>query len=481
MANSTAFVSNRLLQFAVCFLLFVSPAVGEIDLKNTTPHTIRITDKNGQPIPNAKVWVSKWGDKSGSDVHVALTPDPPTTNEKGELEIEVPAGAVSVRITAEAKGFSKSGGQFSLSGIPELALERGTVISVRAIREDGTPEPDGFVLLQDRRIRGSQEFKNHPEQPGHFLSPTVSPDRRWLRVLRLSEEGTMFSPLIDTQKPAEVDLDGTIIAKLAPGIRLEGKLDANVPRPIKAGVVELYISERENHQIGRGWTWQETATVNPDGTFVFASLPSGGHAQMVALVEGYQSSRPTIEELKAYLAKHGLEDGDLTKKMAERHDAFWPHLLSLPKDEAKVSVTLPCQPTGSVELKIIDPAGKPIEGAVVKVNPNGYFLGGELLIPGHEFSTKWNADPDWYQSWTKSNAREWAQSVFTCTTGHDGLARIRNLANDDSISFDVQAEGCIMPINPARPSSRYFTVQTAVGKTQQRTLTMEPITEQSER
>ncbi len=482
MVNPMAFVSNRWLTLAVfLFSLFASIAAGEIDRKNTTPQTIRITDKNGQPIPNAKVWVSQWGDKAGKNHYVALASDPPTTNEKGELEIDAPSGAISVRISAEAKGFSKNDGVFSLSGVPELALEHGTVIRLRAINEDGAPAPDAFVLLQDCRMMGSQEFKKVPEQPGYFVSPTVSPDRRWLRVFRLSDEGTMISPLIDTQKPADVAPDGTIIAKLAPGIRLEGKLDESVPRPIKAGVVELCISERENHQIGRGWKWEETATVKPDGTFVFESLPPGGHAQMVAFVEGYQSSRPTVDELKAYLAKHGLEDDDLTKTMVKRHDAFWPHLLPLPKGQAKVSVTLPCQPTGAVDLKIIDAAGTPIAGAVVKVNPNGYFLGGESFIPGTQFSTKSHADPGWYPKWAKSKNREWAENIFTFTTDENGLARVRNLPNDDRISLKVKATGYVMPIHPARPLSRHFTVQTVVGKTLQRTLTMEPITERSER
>ncbi|MCA9007556.1 MAG: hypothetical protein KDA70_19950, partial [Planctomycetaceae bacterium] len=336
--------------------------------------------------------------------------------------------------------------------------------------------PDAFPLLEDTHIIG-REFKQDDQRLGLFTSPVVELDRRWMRVVARNEEGpVLFSHLIDVTKPERVEEDGTIVAILEPGIRLEGRLDDSVPRPIKHGCVELYINEGADHKIGGGWTWQQTANVKEDGTFEFDSLPTGGQAQLFALVDGYQSTRPTIQSLKDYLKRHNAGPESVLENAIRRHDAFWPHLFPLTKGLYKTEVELPCTPTTSLDVKVVDPLGQPIEGAEVKFNPNGLFFGGELFIPATESLTIENFIDRSHKEENKQHY-QWAQETFLgVKSDQQGIARIRNLSADDRESYMVSADGYQMPIYPNSSEdapSRYALVDLSGGKTLRRTITME--------
>ncbi len=303
-----------------------------------------------------------------------------------------------------------------------------------------------------------------------------------MRVVDRSGNGPLrFSDLIDITQPSEVQPDGTIVAVLKPGIRLQGRLDASVPRPITAGCVELYINEGEGHRVqsGDNWTWEDTAIVNEDGTFVFESLPQGGHAQLAALVDGFQSTKPSPEALRAYLQEHDAGELSLVDPAVERGDAFWPHLVSLASDQDSVEVELPCMPTASLDVLVVNPLGRPIVGASVHFNPNGYFLGGELFIPATQGFTsgallRRRGQDQWKRLY------EWAGVSFLRTkTDESGIARVRNLPAGERESYRVEAEGYVMPAHPtSTPSTpesamRYATAELVGGQIIRRTVTLE--------
>lgn len=453
------------------------PNVADINLKQTTPKTVRVVDEKDQPIEGAKVSVFSWEDNDGDSLYL-LVSDPPETNGIGEVTIQVPAGAVRAHISAVAPGYAKAGTQYSLSGSPTLQLKPGRILHVKAVDTKGGILPDAYPLLEDSHIHG-REFKQDKDRNGYFTSPVVKPERRWMRVVDGSREGpVLFSDLIDVSNPEKVEQDGTIVATLRPGIRLEGRLDDSVPRPVKYGCVELYIKEGEDHQIGDGWTWQDTAIVKEDGTFEFDSLPTGGHVQLFALVDGYQSIRPSAELLKNYLITHQAGDVSLMDSPIERQDSFWPHLFPLTQGLYKVDVVLPCTPTTSLDVSVVDPLGQPIDGAKVKFSPNGYFIGGELFIPTIEVwsmaSVIRHKDTDQLRQ-----LREWSTATFLgVRSDAKGVARVRNLPADGRDSYRVSADGYEMPLHPTSDLAegmRYAVVEMAGGKTLRRTITMEKL------
>lgn len=451
------------------------PGKPDINLKQTTPKTVTVVNDKDEPIAGAKVRVGWWEDNEG-DMLGKITINPPVTNEKGEVTIQVPEGAARAQISAEAEGYAKAGTQYSLSGNPKLILQPGRIIRVKAIDAKGNRLPDAYPLLEDSNILG-REFKQDKQRLGYFTSPVVELDRRWMRVVARNEKGpVLFSHLIDITNPERVEEDGTIVAILEPGIRLEGRLDNSVPRPIKHGCVELYINEGQDHQIGGGWTWQQTATVKEDGTFEFDSLPTGGQVQLFALVDGYQSTRPTVQALKDYLKAHDAGPESILENAIRRHDAFWPHLFPLTKGLYKTEVELPCTPTTSLDVKVVNPLGQPIEGAEVKFNPNGLFFGGELFIPATP-SLEMSNQIIRYNKEEVKQRYQWGTDTFLgVKTDAQGIARVRNLPADDRESYQVSADGYQMPIYPNSFEDgprRYALIDLSSGKTLRRTITME--------
>lgn len=460
------------------------PGVADIDTSQTRPKTVRVVDEQDQPIAGATVRVGWWED-ADDDMLGRIDPDPPVTNDAGEATISVPLGAVRAQISAAAQGYVDAGGQYSLSGQPTLTLRPGRVVRVHAVTPEGQPLPEAVPMLEDSRV-WPREFKPIADRPGYFESPIVGLERRWMRVVDGSSDGPLkFSELIDVSNPRSID-DGSIVAVLRPGIRLEGRLDDSVPRPIKTGFVELYIRESEGHRIphrdkddnllrASGWSWQDTARIEEDGTFQFESLPAGGHVQLFALVDGYQSAKPSANALRAYLEAHNAGDVALVDRAAERNDAFWPHLFPLPAGQQSVQVELPCTPTSSLDVSVVDPLGRPIEGAHVRFNPNGYFLGGELFIPctGRFMEASRVRPPSQEIS---AAMREFAHSTFLdVTSGPDGVAHVRNLPGDGLQSYRVEAQGFVMPIHPTSTDrdARYTLVELAGGKTVRQTVTLE--------
>lgn len=459
------------------------PGKADINLNQTTPKTVTVVNDQGYPVAGATVRVGWWEDNEG-DLAIVISPKPPVTNQQGEVTIQVPAGAARAQISAEAEGYAKAGTQYSLNGNPQLVLQQGRIIRVKALDTKGNLLRNAYPLLDHSRILG-REFKQDKRRLGYFTSPVVKLDRRWLRVVDGNGEGpVLFSHLIDVTNPERVEEDGTIVAILEPGIRLEGRLDDSVPRPIKNGCVELYINEGQNHQIGGGWTWEQTADVKEDGTFVFDSLPTGGHAQLFALVDGFQSTRPSPQDLKNYLKLHNAGPESLLENAVHRRDAFWPHLFPLTPGPYKTEVELPCTPTTSLDVKVVDPIGQPIEGAMVKFNPNGYFLGGELFVPT-TVSLEMSNQIIRHDNKKVQQRYQWGHDTFLgVKTDTEGIARVRNLPADVRESYKVTADGYQMPVYPTssiEDPMRYALVDLQGGQTLRRTITMEKYVPSSSR
>ena len=465
------------------------PNRADIDLSKTHPKTVRVVDEDQQPIAGATVRVSWWHDKDGNSIGIGYMPDDlgPSTNEAGEVTIQVPQGATRGYISAQADGYANAGEQIWLGGEPTIQLQKGRIVRVMAVDVAGASLPQALPLLEKSR-RWPREFEAVADRPGLFVSPVVEPERRWMRVVAANGDGPiLFSDLIDVNAPNKTEEDGTIVATLRPGIRLEGRLDDSVPRPVSNGCVELYINEGENHRIepGTAWTWQDTAEVAEDGTFQFGSLPSGGHVQLVALVDGFQSVKPAPEALRDYLEKHNAGETALVDRAVKRNDDFWPHLFPLPAGKESLEVELPCIATSSVDVTVIDPQGQPIDGAKVSFNPNGFFLGGELFIPGAELFTEARRLKSANLT-TVPPLHAWAIASFLgVETGADGIAHVRNLPADERESYQVTADGFVMPVDPASVddefASRYALVELQGGKTLHRTITMERFIARSSR
>ena len=456
---------------------------------------VTVVDEKNRPVAGATV---RFQFENPTE-NRAFVLDAVTTDDLGEARVEIPESSERVFISVTADGFGESRSNESASGKSTITLKRGRVVRVRAVDADGRVLKDAVPLLADSRVWG-REFKLQAD--GVYQSPPVALTRKLLRVACAQEQGPMlFSELIDvsTAKPGR---DGVYELTLRPGVRLEGRLDDSVPRPIGEGYVELAIVEGEQGKLSvDGWNWSDFTPVRADGSFTFESLPGGGHAQLHVLVDGYISKNPRLEELLEYVRKHELANesqiGDVSKYV--EHRAMWPRFV--PLDQPQATVAVPCEPTAACDFRLLDPSGKPVADVAVRFNPNGVFLYGGLFIPGTESSQALLVDGlrrgklTWPfgavedgspHSQEAQRRNQWAtRSFMSAKSDAEGRVRVRNLPGGVRESFQVSAQGFVLPVSPllddedlarrnaADDNDRYGLVELVSGETIAKTIYLE--------
>jgi hypothetical protein len=162
---------------------------------------------------------------------------------------------------------------------------------------------------------------------------------------------------------AEGDDATEMIAKVSAGARVEGQLDATVPRPVRNGRVFARVcvpgdamSERpEFSQL----TWEDWADIRADGSFEFASLPPMADLELLAYCDGYVSRPVEAEKFLAAATRYGPEP-----EMREGNS--YPQLFRLGRDT--MNPVLLMEPAASCILTFVDQAGHPVSGVRVRAS-----------------------------------------------------------------------------------------------------------------
>lgn len=195
-------------------------------------------------------------------------------------------------------------------------------------------------------------------------------------VIRLEEERpTHFGP-VET-----VEIDGSEdpvnrTVELLPAVRVRGRLDDSVPRPVKNGRVKV-----ETINAGLSWdeiNWFSWAEVNEDGTFVIEEWPANQPIQLIALCDGF-------------IAKSG-EKPAMVKPERAVEGRLRPQVFMKP-GEAELVVEM--TPLIACNIQVVNGFGKPVQGADIVSAPNvSWWNGGsqiygwplvsstQLLLPG---------------------------------------------------------------------------------------------------
>ena len=308
--------------------------------------------------------------------------DSAPANDRGKIKIKLPAGTKAFRLAVKADKYVTFRDRIEVAEKVEVQMKSGRVIKVRATNEKNKLLPDAFPIVDSGL--GSRTFAKQAD--GTHVSPMLSPDRRWMWVVDGSDpdEPILFSDLIDLQDDMVVDEDGLVQPQLKIGTRLEGVLGDEVPRPIKNGYVHVFVGDGENHRIGK-LKWKEHAKIQPDGSFVFESLPRATHAQIFAICDGWQSKSPTNDSIEAYCKKYDAANPKWIAAALDR-DESKPQIYHLDSSNSPVQITVPCRQSTALDVRVVDPTGNPIVGAKVSMSPNLAFIG-KLVIPGCGWST----------------------------------------------------------------------------------------------
>ena len=290
-----------------------------------------------------------------------------------------------------AKGFNKLSTE-ELYGTSTITLKRGNIVRVRPVDEKKQLLEDAVPLLAGTNTWG-REFTFNKKQR-IYESPAVEANRKMLRVACSQADGPfLFSDLIDiaTTKPAD---DGVFEVTLKPGVRLEGRLDDSVPRPITEGYAVVTIVEGEDGTMAKGkhLDWQDFAPVHPDGTFTFESLPGGGHAQIHVMVDGFLSKNWSPAEIVDYMRRFKLADEKYLKETLGWIDGYdiRPQFIALDRPTAEAKIA--CEPAAAGDFLLLDPGMKPVSGASVYCNPNVVFAADSCQLPGYQLWTSLMVD-----------------------------------------------------------------------------------------
>ena len=235
------------------------------------------------------------------------------------------------------------------------------------------------LLCYDARVGGEDWV---PVRDGR-LSCNRIPLGRHIVVLRHERDGIPFS-----SEGAEFELvesdQKELHLQLLPPRTLRGTLDPRVPRPVEHGQVRLAVESgaRERAAVLMQYF---SATVAPDGSFGLEDLPPG-EIEIIGLCDGWTSvSNPAPD------------------------NEYVPRTQVVPEDNEGMFVLL-MEPAARLEVTVLDPAGVPLEGAMVQMSPNVHWKTGYSQIFASTYDGKEIARRQWF-----------------ARTDESGVARLANL------------------------------------------------------
>ena len=174
-----------------------------------------------------------------------------------------------------------------------------------------------------------------------LLTHQMPPSDILLQVVHFTSNNLTYFSEVQSFK-AEAGKTNHLNLPLHPGIRLSGRLDSSVPRPVQHGLVNLRaVTLRKSSS--NPLVWSDYSEVLPDGRFEFKSIPIG-RIELLALCDGFISSNPTN-----------------ARSMSQ------PQVFNL-TNSAEISLSM--NPVSIAEIKVIDTSGSPIAGADVAFWPN---------------------------------------------------------------------------------------------------------------
>jgi hypothetical protein len=297
----------------------------------------------------------------------------------------------------ESRVVMKPGIRLALQGIDEngQSLQSFTALaSSDQAPKTWKPLPDGFIESHAMPLGHSQVMLVHPREDGKTCFSEC-----W--VLQLTEQDRATGRVMEN-------------IEVLPGVRLDGRLAEQVPRPVKNGMVMAYcaplpIETAVDQDYVDFLIWSDWTEIREDGTFTFDSLPQKGKVQVIALCDGWigKTDRRTVGE-QITLEGEGLE------------------------------IVLPMYPTIQAVVFAIDRQGKPVENARIDFGPN--------QVVWDRFSTRLgrcNRSIDSILSMFDPTHRPvlpvTVESRFRRFTNEQGMARIPNLP--------AQSQGCAIRKN----------------------------------
>ena len=327
---------------------------------------IKVVDPDGHPVANADIYCSGLRTRANPASHYGWGKQQRyKTNEAGIAKVCFPKFAEEklevgrVTWSVEHDDFMTFRGDVMVDNeSPEIQLTRGCRIALNAVDSE-----TGHKITSDLyAVMGLSDSirKWKLSSKGMLVSPVFSPARIVFRVVHLGKDKpSAFSDLIVVEPEGRSSVLLKDV-KIHPGVRVEGKIDEAVPRPIKDGVVQAGFVNNPNEDrdgpkawVGR-WEWCDIAKVSEDGTFVFESVPRDEIIQMFVRCDGWSNARP---EKEAVLKQF--------PHFERKYNLGWRLPFFEQLKGQKTTLTVPMRKNSEVNLTVTDPNGKPLADSTV--------------------------------------------------------------------------------------------------------------------
>ena len=284
----------------------------------------------------------------------------------------------------------------------EIQLKPGVSVTISAVDEGGRPLTEPFAVMTTAMNTAPRW---HRPAPDIAQGSSMSNGNHQLMLVQPNKDGQdRFSSVMtyrfNLAKEPKVVMEEI---ELLPGISVKGKLQAEVPRPVKNGhVIAVCIP------LPAGDSWDEkvpsllyyhSANLREDGTFEFTSLPTTGTIQLISLCDGWV----------------GLQDKSTPFIVGETFEV----------DDKPLDVELKMERTFDAKIRVVDQSMQPIEGITVACSPNQMFKKGGSTWLGERFDSlpqlrsQLGDEP-----WTAPNNM---QNAFQAESDKQGRLVIRNL------------------------------------------------------
>ena len=327
----------------------------------TTRLALWVVNADGVGVPEARVTLGGMRDRERPGTWHSYRGDAPSgsTDANGRLVlwpwtwVRRGAPTLAVDLTVEHPEYSpfRDSNFLLRAGEQRIVLGTGSTLVVSGwIGRPGRRAAPIEVRVDHGSELGPEAWRRLPD--GSLETVQLTPGPHLLRVSHRSPDGASYSSDCIAFELGARDWKALDV-ELKPHVTLEGSLSLDVPRPVVDGRVLVNVFPEEPPQ-GLWLSSTREAPVASDGSFRVEGL-APGVGEVFALCEGWSASV-----------------GPLAR-------------VSLPDSTPPLVVAM--EPTSSLEVRVLDTDGRPLEAARVSVNPNLRFAGGGAnLVPWRAWS-----------------------------------------------------------------------------------------------
>ena len=254
---------------------------------------------------------------------------------------------------------------------------------------------------------------------------------------------------------------------MQPGLRLEGRLDDQVPRPVTNGRVLISVRPKEisaslisedmgdlYNKYGEFRSWHSYRPIASDGSFVFESVPPG---EVDVIVHGDGFVSKSIGQVQNRI----VDARTHTNSLVPGPSIGIPQPFALTNPVTQIEVVT--EPTATLELTAKTKEGKPIAGANVALSPNVIRMANGIfgrISDSSEASFR--------------TIPPLLQIRYFATTDTNGVAIVRNVPAFDRIVVVGHRQYQVPLQEPSGMRDRIIRTKYTPGATNHFELTMEP-------